>query len=298
MQAIYFSDACIFPWSENVPVPITLTEYNIQSVFDQSHSGYRTYQESPEYEIYQKYIETQNQYLRVFKMIQNGKIDYFVSEYKKSIGQGAYGSASLAINIVTGDIIVVKDAHEWRGIVDDETLCLKKVGSYIAHTGKTILMKKAHGISYQDILKNNTITDERKIDLHKKVIKKLIELHKIYHIIHNDAKPEHIFIDENDRIELIDFGLSFCKSVAFSLEYLKRSYNKEIGYLNVHAQQDCAGHCGKLFDQYIDSLHDSEYAHEYYYRLLLIILFTMFVLFCMKKIQAPEKDAKDYLLNC
>lgn len=232
--------------------PITeLTMDNIGAKFDSA--PYNIAETWTDHQIQQKYIQINEKEHNVFKVIKDGTIDYFIVD-AKILGEGAHGLTREAISIVSGKTIVVKYKYSHTGEVHDEAECLKRVGMHIAHSRKIILMEKAKGTCYTDILTNRSVTDEKKIELHKKIINKLTELHEKYYIRHNDPKPEHIFIDENENIQFIDFGISDCNEEPFSSNYLKQS---DIDYLNEHTYKYCDNRCGESFDKYIDSLYDS-----------------------------------------
>ena len=240
-----------------------LTIHNIDETFDRAPCYYEHHQKSSDFKIYEKPIETKNNLYQVFKIVRNNEKDYFYLDYKKRIGQGGYGTVYQGTNVKTGKMIVIK---RLENVYKDEIQCLKKYGTYIAHTWNQILIEKAPGISYEDILKNESISDGMKIELHKKILDKIIELHEKYKIIHGDMKPEHIFIDENENITFVDFGLSVCcdtnsvdsntvdSNAVDSRCYDKTNYylKKDINKLNRVTKDQVK--CGKLFSEYIESL--------------------------------------------
>jgi serine/threonine protein kinase len=166
--------------------------------------------------------------------------NHYTTNMTNKLGKGVYGTVYEGFNIITGE----KIAFKFCNVHLNEINCLIKTELYIAHTQNCILMKKAPGITYLDILKDQSISDEIKINLHKKVINKFIELGLKYSINHNDVKPEHVFIDiENNIITIVDFGRS-----TFTCNIENDIYSLNYG-VKYHYK-----HCGQSFKNYIDSL--------------------------------------------
>lgn len=288
---IPLSDGFYFHFDPETDV---LTKDNIEKMFNQNSGNPEISEKSLDHEIYQKNIRTKDMQQSVFKVINDEKVSYYVTNEQKSLSQKKNSKVYEASDIITGKTIIVKYISENNAQIENEAHCLKKIGSYIAHTKNVILMEKAHGTSYQDILKNKTITYERKIDLHKKIIEKLKELNEKAHIHHKDMKPWHIFIGENDLIQFIDFSKSFCSSIAFSSNYLEHAIKEDVVSLNEHLRGLCSEKlCEEQFDKYIDSLYDSEYAFEFRLRFFQLFVLVMIMLLCIDKTRPSQsKDDK------
>ncbi len=200
-----------------------LTKYNIEHEFQMiNKSMTQTIKRSkyyPSYTIIKKNINIKNNSYVVFKIIKENKIYYYASEKNKYIGEGYNGVVYDGYNVLTNELIVVKYGY----IGNYEVTCLIITDMYICHMNDIVIMRKAPGISYDKILMNKSISDGKKIVLHKKIINNLINLGLKYNILHCDPKPEHIFIHD-DKITFIDFGLS----------ELKSSINSDIEDFNKH----------------------------------------------------------------
>jgi hypothetical protein len=241
-----------------------LTKNNIDSLFDNAYTNIHNYVKKSEYytsyEIIKKTIEVDKNKYFVFKIIINYNIMYYATDMKNKLGFGGYGIVYEGFNVITGEKIALKFCN----VHFDEIVCLIKTELYIAHTQDVIIMKKAPGLKYSDILKDKSISDEMKINLHKKVINKYIELGVKHSIEHNDAKVDHIFIEiENDIITLIDFGLStFRGNTRADIHNL----NQNVKYYYTY--------CDESFKNYIDSLYDKTYVYEK--RILMLQALTFF----------------------
>ena len=178
---------------------------------------------------------------------------------------------------MTGESVVAKYGYYF--IRNNEIISLKKTKLYIAHMRRIVLMHKARGVSYEHILKNKSISDEIKIEIHKKIVSELVNLNKIYGIIHGDAQPKHIFIEfeiKNDyvtsspfMITFIDFGNSDIIDCN-----LKNNCDSDINYFNEHVRDISSDYCGKLFNEYIIKLL---YAKSTKIHIILLFLSFIFI---------------------
>lgn len=265
IQCIYFSQAFNHKnISYDLDVDI-LTKDNIVNVFDQTNYSFKysdfKYAAFDDFEIHEKIIKTKLNHYKVFRVTKNNTNKYFVFDYKILLGSGMSGTSYQGYDIMTGKNIVMKELY--GSMNTNEISCLKKVSLHIAHTWNTILMERAQGITYLDIIMNKSICDERKIELHNKIIIALNNLHETHNIQHNDLQPRHIFIDVNDTITFIDFSLSFYTSEHLNL------INIFLNLINGHfsIESDLTYLCrfvkyyqvysGIAFNQYIDSMYYS-----------------------------------------
>ncbi len=231
-----------------------LTKDNIDAEFNKARCGYEHRQHS-DFKIYQKTIKTKTNSYQIFKIDKNNETDYIASEFKEIIGEGGFGRIYEGFSVITKKIIIIKRVEN---VYENEIECLKKIGTYIANTWNTILMERAEGISYQNILMNNSISDKNKIILHKIILIKIIELHKKFHIIHNDMKPAHIFIGKNDNITFIDFGLSrMYDSEPLNFNSLNSNLKSDIDVFNQIIENYYFKYCGKEFCDYIDTFRSN-----------------------------------------
>jgi serine/threonine protein kinase len=247
---------------------MNFTKDNIEDICKQtSYTPSRSIQKSiyfPTYEIERTLLQkiNDNKNYQIFKIVNSNKIDYYVTEFKL-IGRGGYGFVFEGVNIITKEIIAIKYGH----IKPNEIISLIKIGFYIAHMDDNLwddilLMKRAQGVSYDNILRNKSISDQTKIKIHKEAIKKIIELGNKYNIYHGDTDPRHVFVENNNndnncdyKITLIDFGNSrHVSDLNFFIKCDIDMFNQNTKYLS--------SYCGKSFCDYIESLHDIEYVRS------------------------------------
>ncbi len=239
-----------FEFSDTEIMINNLTKDNIETAFNKANCYYESRQQS-DFKLYQKTIKTKTTSYQVFKIVKNNETDYIASELKKIIGEGGFGRVYEGFSVITKKIIIIK---RLENVYENEIQCLKKMGTYIANTWNTILMERAIGLSYQDILMNISISDAKKIILHKEILIKIIELHTKYQIIHNDIKPAHIFIDKENNITFIDFGLSRIYDPEHpNLKTLNSNIKSDIDIFNQIIEQYYFKYCGKEFSDYIDT---------------------------------------------
>lgn len=185
----------------------------------------------------------------IFKVEKDDSIEYYIVNTVESIGAGEYGQCYQGINVTTKKAIVGK----YGEIYQNEIICLERTGLYIAcipggRLSGIVLMYRAPGRDYIQILMDETITDHEKTKIHENIINKYIELNKIHHILHRDVKPEHIFVAEDGSITLIDFGLSYCFD---SVNKINKHYQyQDILTLCEFAKNIPGNYCGNEFKIY------------------------------------------------
>lgn len=179
----------------------------------------------------------------VFRVIEKGNTTYFVIDTKKFVGSGCFGYVYMGFDVLTKETVVAK----YGDIGTNEIECLKKTGLYIASMPSIILMHKAPGKDYDQILRDPIISDQKKILIHGKIIDKYNQLLGKHNICHYDPKPEHVFVDDNV-ITFIDFGSSYYPTVSF--------FNSDISYFNMRIKTMYAKVYGKIFKKYIESLSE------------------------------------------
>jgi tRNA A-37 threonylcarbamoyl transferase component Bud32 len=155
-------------------------------------------------------IKTESQNYNVYKFNSRGEIAYYAVNKNMCVGSGSDGDVYAGFNILTGEPLVAK--YGYIGVYEEEFL--KKTGLYIASEinliPSTVLMHRAPGTNYDNILRDSSISDNKKIEIHEKIIEKILDLRNIHNISHNDIALRHIFVDlnNNDQITMIDFGMS------------------------------------------------------------------------------------------
>ncbi len=210
----------------------------------------------------------------IFKITDSDKtVSYFVIDKKKFIGSGCFGQVYQGFDVLTKDQIVAKYGSY---IGSDEIKCLKKTGLYLGYlvlknnvyVQGIILMKKAHGKDYDQILRDPLISDQEKIQIHEKIIDKYNQLLDKHGICHWDTKSEHIFVDliidqrllpvdqrllpvdqssiNENQITIVDFGSSYFPFFRF--------FNSDVQQFNQNIKYYYTNTCSSTFIKHIESL--------------------------------------------
>jgi eukaryotic-like serine/threonine-protein kinase len=162
---------------------------------------------------------------RAADVIQTGRIlDGFRLDCLVAVG----GTASIfrATEVRSGCAVAIKIFHSQEsGRMDPEFEILRR----IAHPGipgvmakgdrgsRFIAMEWAEGRSLREIVDTgNDLSIERSVILAHKICDVLAHVHE-QGIAHLDLKPEHIVVDRDDNIKIIDFGAARSSRSLFSL---------------------------------------------------------------------------------
>lgn len=171
----------------------------------------------------------------------------------KEIGRGAYGTVYKGVNNVTGEFVAIKKIFLRDKINDFNELSILKEASHphmitpieycVFQNYLYIVSKYCEGGSlFQRLIKKRLLSEETCRNIIFSMLGALNYCHNVKKIVHRDIKPENMVFedDSEDKIKLIDFGLSaFFKAEqyldkkcgsAFYLapEILKGSYNQKV----------------------------------------------------------------------
>jgi hypothetical protein len=186
----------------------------------------------------------------IFRIMKN---KYYVVNRRKFIGNGTSGHVHEGHDVATREPIVVK----YGKIGINEIECLKKNGSYIGSYSSTqniVLMHRALGNPYLQILMDQSIASEKKIQIHKQIINALNQLFMDHGICHNDMQARHVYID-GDKITLIDFGESDFSLIPVPIIRCCGSESPDVHEFNLATLHWTTYYnCDKIHLRYIESL--------------------------------------------
>lgn len=101
---------------------------------------------------------------------------------------------------------LIREAQAVAKITHPNIVTIYEIGD--ADCGKYISMEYAEGISFGDLLRDQSpMPVERIIHLIKQILDGLSCAHE-KGIYHRDIKPENIFITANDKVKILDFGIA------------------------------------------------------------------------------------------
>ena len=197
---------------------------------------------------------------------------------KISLESGCSGKVYISVDFSTDKRIVTK----YGTLGAFEVVSVQKTGLYIAHTQKTLIMKHVDGLSYEDMLKNKSISDETKITFHKKVQSALMKLNQLG-IKHGDPHPRHAYI-KDDKITFIDFGNS--EPVFDALYNDSFHVKRDLSDLNYHSRWIGQEYCGEKYNEYMRSQFQISFKEVYLYifiGILLVITWNKYLIHHVKK---------------
>lgn len=150
-----------------------------------------------------------------------------ISHYRivEKLGEGGMGVVYLAEDTVLGRRVAIKTLTSARGPVNQhfrmrflrEAQAISKLShAHIANIydyGETesgepyIVMELVEGKILADLIKSETLTIPRTLEIIKQVAEALEEAHG-RGIVHRDIKPSNIAINERGKVKVLDFGLA------------------------------------------------------------------------------------------
>ena len=150
------------------------------------------------------------------------------NKYKilKKLGQGSFGSAFKALNNQDQKIVVIKEIEltenkEENAQIENEGNILSKINSenvvkfyesFIENSFYYLVMEYCDSDSLTHFIedyrnKNKLIPELTILDIFCQICLGLKEIHS-HNIIHRDLKPDNVFLSENLRVKIGDFGVS------------------------------------------------------------------------------------------
>ena len=148
---------------------------------------------------------------------------------QKSIGEGTFGKVKLGIHTLTGEKVAVKILEKKRIVdvadverVSREIHLLKLIRhpniiqlyevfpKQILETPTRlylIMEYSSSGELFDYIVKKNKLKEQDACRLFQQIIAGIEYIHKL-NVVHRDLKPENLLLDHNNRIKIVDFGLS------------------------------------------------------------------------------------------
>ncbi|KAF9328311.1 Suppressor of Sensor Kinase (SLN1) [Podila minutissima] len=139
----------------------------------------------------------------------------------KYVGSGTFGTVYLATNLVTGELMAVKEIRFQNASMSlfksirDEMKVMKMMhhpnivqyDSIEVHRHKVLIfMEYCQGGSLADLLEHGRIEDEKVIKVYTyQMLKGLAYLHG-KNVVHRDVKPDNVLLDHFGNIKFVDFG--------------------------------------------------------------------------------------------
>lgn len=139
----------------------------------------------------------------------------------KYVGSGTFGTVYLATNLVTGELMAVKEIRFQNASMSlfksirDEMKVMKMMhhpnivqyDSIEVHRHKVLMfMEYCQGGSLADLLEHGRIEDEKVIKVYTyQMLRGLAYLHG-KNVVHRDVKPDNVLLDHFGNIKFVDFG--------------------------------------------------------------------------------------------
>ncbi|CAD8172743.1 unnamed protein product [Paramecium pentaurelia] len=142
----------------------------------------------------------------------------------KTIGEGTFGQVKLGQHTITNETVAIKilEKDKMKENIDYERIsreinCLKKLRHpniiQIYEIVETInslylIMEYAPGGElFEVIIKNQRLNEKETAEYMMQILSGVQYMHDNY-VMHRDLKPENLLLDENNKIKIVDFGLS------------------------------------------------------------------------------------------
>jgi len=150
-----------------------------------------------------QYNAGNQRYFRVREVA--GNLTRYFSLTDRFVGSGAFGRVYVGRDLRSGDEIVIKKTDVGR----NEVKCLHIMDMYLGGNDRYILMKRARGVAYDDILSGGVYKGVELIRLHEGIIEEFKRMNK-KGVRQGDPYPRHIFVDDVEgvfSVDIIDYGL-------------------------------------------------------------------------------------------
>ncbi|CAK84768.1 unnamed protein product (macronuclear) [Paramecium tetraurelia] len=142
----------------------------------------------------------------------------------KTIGEGTFGQVKLGQHTITNETVAIKilEKSKMKENIDYDRIsreinCLKKLRHpniiqiyEIVQTVNSLylIMEYAPGGElFQVIIKNQRLNEKDAAEYMMQILSGVQYMHDNY-VMHRDLKPENLLLDENNKIKIVDFGLS------------------------------------------------------------------------------------------
>ncbi len=150
-----------------------------------------------------------------------------ISHYRilEKVGEGGMGTVYIAEDTILGRRVAVKSLtissipgkqHFRRRFLREARVISALNHPHIATIhdfGETedhqpfIVMEFVNGPTLDDLIRNNTLTLERTLEIMEDVAEALAEAHR-HGIVHRDIKPSNVALNERGEVKVLDFGLA------------------------------------------------------------------------------------------
>ena len=148
-------------------------------------------------------------------------------EFRKKLGEGAYGAVYLCHDTRTGKLVAVKRSKalesgegftisELREInilkelsrQENSSICQLVDCFQLPNNSLCVVMEYLSGGSLSDILKHDVLfRPEHLKNLFLQITKAVQQLH-VNFVMHRDLKPDNMIFSEDGQLKLIDFGMA------------------------------------------------------------------------------------------
>jgi hypothetical protein len=180
--------------------------------------------------------------------IKIGKRDCIIT---KELGRGGYGTAfSAYMKGFPGDHLVIKvlfpDKPNSRESFFNEIVALSQLKRLVVYDASqfVICQKKINGNPLDVVLSSCIRGSEQEKNLAAKYMKLGRTFYDKYGLIHGDVRPENVIVDDNQNLELIDFGMTKSASIFgpnalayLEKDILKSSNEYELFFSRIEAQR-------------------------------------------------------------
>ncbi|CAD8125306.1 unnamed protein product [Paramecium sonneborni] len=142
----------------------------------------------------------------------------------KTLGEGTFGQVRLGQHTITNETVAIKilEKDKMKEGIDYERIsreinCLKKlrhpniiqIYEIVQNTNSLYLIMEyaPGGELFEVIIKNQRLNEKEAAEYLMQILSGVQYMHDNY-VMHRDLKPENLLLDENNKIKIVDFGLS------------------------------------------------------------------------------------------